>query len=310
MKKLYKTLLIVLGSIVLLLLITTISNILLTQIDKQNVSTYGNKLLVNQQHLNVAVKGSGEKTIVLLPGFGTGSPVLDFTPLINSLSKQYKTVVIEPFGYGLSDPALSDRTIEAMTDEIHSCLQNLGITKYVLMPHSIAGIYSLYYCNKYPDEVVGLIGIDTSLPDQFEHISADNGMKILSFLSRLGLLRVITKLFPDIILARDIDAVYTAEIRNDIRKLTLLNFNNFQMEQDQMENNFNKTRSLEFPEKLPVLFFISKDSMTDVGDWWLEGHEKQVGNLKKSKIILLNGPHYLHHNYSEKMAKLTFQFLE
>ena len=28
---------------------------------------------------------------------------------------------------------------------------------YILMPHSVSGVYSMYYANKYPDEVKAII---------------------------------------------------------------------------------------------------------------------------------------------------------
>lgn len=53
--------------------------------------------------MNVLIQGEGKQTIVLIPGFGTGAPALDFKPLIDELSPFYKVVAVEPFGYGLSD---------------------------------------------------------------------------------------------------------------------------------------------------------------------------------------------------------------
>jgi pimeloyl-ACP methyl ester carboxylesterase len=37
------------------------------------------------------------------------------------------------------------------------------------MPHSISGIYSMYYANTYPDEVEAIIGIDPTLPQALEY---------------------------------------------------------------------------------------------------------------------------------------------
>lgn len=52
--------------------------------------------------MNVFIQGEGEETVVLLPGYGTAAPALDFQLLVDELSPFYKVVVIEPFGYGLS----------------------------------------------------------------------------------------------------------------------------------------------------------------------------------------------------------------
>ena len=71
------------------------------------------------------IQGKGTETVVLLPGYGTPAPALDFKPLIDELSPFYKVVVIEPFGYGLSDVTEKERTTENMVSEIHETLQQL-----------------------------------------------------------------------------------------------------------------------------------------------------------------------------------------
>lgn len=113
--------------------------------------------------MNVFIQGSGEQTIVLLPGQGTPSPVLDFKLLIDELSPEYKVVAIEPFGYGLSDETEKARTTENIVSEVHEAVQQLGIDRYVLMGHSITGLYGVSYVNSYPDEVLAFVGIDSSV---------------------------------------------------------------------------------------------------------------------------------------------------
>lgn len=39
------------------------------------------------------------------------------------------------------------------------------------MPHSVSGIYSMYYANKYPDEIKEIIGIDCTLPQVVEYFN-------------------------------------------------------------------------------------------------------------------------------------------
>jgi hypothetical protein len=53
---------------------------------------------VDGKNMNVLIQGQGTETVVLLPGFGTGTPALDFKPLVEELSPFYKVVMIEPFG--------------------------------------------------------------------------------------------------------------------------------------------------------------------------------------------------------------------
>ena len=105
-----------------------------------------------------------ENTIVLLSGLSTEAPTLDFEPLINEMSKSNKCVV-ELFGYGWSDLTNKERTVENIVEEIRTALKKSNIEgPYILMPHSVSGIYSMYYANKYPDETKAIIGIHSTLP--------------------------------------------------------------------------------------------------------------------------------------------------
>lgn len=103
---------------------------------------------------------------MLIPGFGTGAPALDFKPLIDELSPFYKVVAVEPFGYGLSDETDKERTTANIISEVHEAVQNLNIDQYILMGHSIGGIYGLEYAKKYPNEVSAFVGVDSSVPEQ------------------------------------------------------------------------------------------------------------------------------------------------
>lgn len=78
-------------------------------------------------------------------------------------------ITVEPFGYGLSDQVDTERSIENIIEELHTCLEEIGVHQYYLMAHSISGLYSLYYANTYPEEIHGFMGIDSSVPKQNEN---------------------------------------------------------------------------------------------------------------------------------------------
>ena len=111
-------------------------------------AAYGNAVKVNGKKMTVEIAGlqaEESPVIVLLPGLGSPSPVLEFRPLAEKLGKTYKVITVEPFGYGLSDPADTERSIENIVEELHACLEEIGVHRYYLMAHSISGLYSLYY---------------------------------------------------------------------------------------------------------------------------------------------------------------------
>lgn len=177
---------------VLFLAIVFIVNLVCNKVEQGKIEPYGQLVSVDGKHMNVLIQGEGEETVVLLPGFGTASPALDFKMLVDELSPFYKVVVVEPFGYGLSDETDKERTADNMVTEVHEALQQLNIDRFTLMGHSIAGIYGLNYVNKYPNEVNAFIGIDSSVPTQ-GGMNDGFPLKTFEFLNKSGLLRLIKK---------------------------------------------------------------------------------------------------------------------
>ena len=158
---------ILLGIVAALVLWFIFSN-LMTTYEQKKYPAIGQLVEVDGKSMHVYTKGDGDNTIVLLSGLGTAAPALDFEPLIDELAKNNKVVVVESFGYGWSDITDKERTVENMVEETRTALKKLNIKgPYILMPHSISGIYSMYYANRYPEEIKAIIGIDPTLPEWF-----------------------------------------------------------------------------------------------------------------------------------------------
>ena len=113
----------------------------------------------NKMHLALYGKldASGEKfadegktTLVMLPALGVPSPHIYFKPLAESLDESFNVVIVEPFGYGLSDGALTDRTVDNINSEVNVALDTMGIEQCVLLVHSISGVYGLNFVQNYP----------------------------------------------------------------------------------------------------------------------------------------------------------------
>lgn len=147
---------------------------------------------VEGRQMHLADYGKGEKTIIFMSGLGTACPSIDFLPLINHLKTDYRCVVAELFGYGYSDDTLRPRTLQNLVEETRQALLQAGIAPpYVLLGHSIAGIYMLYWASHYPDEVQAVIGNDSSVPGQSTQVKAS---PFTPLLNRLGLFHLLFRL--------------------------------------------------------------------------------------------------------------------
>lgn len=107
----------------------------------------------------------GTPTIVLMHGLGTDMQT--FTPVLDRLAHIAPTFAFNRPGYGNS--AYTSHTRDAMniTDEARATLQAAGVKPpYVLVGHSLGGVYAQVYARRFPGEVAGMVLIDTTVPGQ------------------------------------------------------------------------------------------------------------------------------------------------
>ena len=111
--------------------------------------------------MHVREAGDGPDTVVLLPGMGIALPSADFGPLQRELAARHRVVVVEYFGTGFSGGTDRPRTSANYVEEIRAALSAAGYEPpYVLMPHSISGVYAEHYAATYPDEVEAIVSLD------------------------------------------------------------------------------------------------------------------------------------------------------
>lgn len=292
-------------AIVLFLAIVYIVNVICNQSESKRLEPYGQHVSVDGKNMNVLIQGAGEETVVLLPGLATAAPALDFKPLIEELSPFYKVVVVEPFGYGLSDLTEKERTTENIVREIHDALQGLNIERYILMGHSISGVYGLNYVNKYENEVIAFVGLDSSVPTLTEKIGSSQ-LEMVKWLKKLGLSRLVMKLGTDPLAALPYDDGTKEQMRILMHKNI---FNpNIINEVEHMYSNFKAAESVSFPKNLPLIFFIQANH--PVTDRWVPEHEAQVKNSVHGKVMLFEADHYIHRTKAKEIVENFREFMK
>lgn len=275
---------------------TTVVNAVASKAESNRIEPYGQKVDIDGGKMNILVAGDGPEDIVLLPGFGTSSPVLDFEPLVTNLARDHRVIIVEPFGYGLSDGTDRERTTENIVTEVHGALEALGIDRYILMGHSIAGIYGIDYAASYPEEVKAFVGIDTSVPGQ-PNMDTRFPTGLLSAARSLGLHRLMPGAgdgYPE--------AAYSERAREQITMLSNRNSltPTYLNEMANIRTNFQRALGTKFPEDLPLLLFAVSDNAANPD--WLGLHERQAADAADGTVVPLSGDHYLHHSHAAEIA--------
>ena len=318
-KKVKFRFLIVIRNVVLVILSLLLSwiiiNCILTVYEQKKYLPLGQLVEVDDKSMHVYSKGEGKNTIVLLSGLGTPAPTLDFEPLVNELSKNFRVVVVEPFGYGWSDNTNRERTVENIVEEIRLALQKSNIKgPYILMPHSVSGIYSIYYANKYPEEVKAVIGLDPTLPRAVEYFneSVPTMPKLIGLVAPTGVARIAIFVAPGNYLPVSDKETYTDE---NLKLMKIISswrgYNkNIVAEWNEISNNIVKTNSINFPTNLPVMIFTPKKvKVTKDGKSNISFYETYLNNLTTKKLIVLEGHHYLHWTLYREISEQVNDFI-
>jgi pimeloyl-ACP methyl ester carboxylesterase len=120
-----------------------------------------------RRRLNLQVMGQGGPTVVLAAGF-LGGP-LDWGLVQPFLAQSVRTASFDTAGLGFSDPGRLPRTTDAIVSDLHAALTAEGIRPpYVLVGHSAGGLRMRRFAAMYPEEVVGMVLVD-SVTDDWEH---------------------------------------------------------------------------------------------------------------------------------------------
>jgi pimeloyl-ACP methyl ester carboxylesterase len=116
--------------------------------------------------------GEGSPTLVLEAG--GGDDALKWGKVQPELSKTTRVCSYDRAGEGWSEPQPGPRDADQIAAQLQALLQQGGVTgPVVLMGHSLGGMYIRDYASHYPENVVGLIFIDSSTPLQQDHGSAE-----------------------------------------------------------------------------------------------------------------------------------------
>jgi pimeloyl-ACP methyl ester carboxylesterase len=160
----------------------------------------GQLIDVGGHRLHLSCTGAGTPTVVLEPGAGGTSSILGWiTPAV---ARDTRVCVYDRAGRGWSEPADTAQDGAQIATDLHTLLQRGHVPgPYVLAGHSFGGLYALTFAARYPDEVAGMVLVDSTAPAAANPGTASpgqggssNGMSRVSALvstaARLGLARL------------------------------------------------------------------------------------------------------------------------
>lgn len=154
---------------------------------------------VGGRTMHLHCTGTGGPTVVLESGLGEMSA--SWARIAPAVAGTTRVCAYDRAGQGWSDDADAPQDGRAVAHDLHALLAAAGEAgPIVLVGHSTGGVYAMTYAAVYPDEVAGLVLLDSSTPYQFdlpgyagEYAMMRRGYAVVQSASRLGL----GLLFPD-----------------------------------------------------------------------------------------------------------------
>lgn len=132
----------------------------------------------------VAYIGRGEGSPVVVLESGYGVLLSTWEPIFDSLSKVTSVYAYDRPGYGRSTQEQPPTTAREVAEQLHQNLVSTGYAPpYVLVGHSVGGLYVNVFARIYPAEVAGVVLIDPSHSLQFEHLREEQQGQYSEFLT-------------------------------------------------------------------------------------------------------------------------------
>lgn len=122
---------------------------------------------INDRHTEFAL--TQHDTVPVVFETGLGGRMEWWKKVIPEISKDTTTFAYNRPGYGNSDPVSTPRDGLHIVDELRMLLRSKGVNPpYILVGHSLGGLYMQLFARRYPDEVSALILVDSTHPKQLE----------------------------------------------------------------------------------------------------------------------------------------------
>jgi pimeloyl-ACP methyl ester carboxylesterase len=120
---------------------------------------------IGGRSLYIICVGTGSPTIIFESGWGADYGL--WSKIMLALSPSARLCAYDRAGLGRSDPAPVPRTTRDMMMDLHTLLTEANVPgPYVLVGHSLGGFIVRLYADEHPEQVIGMVLVDSSHPDQ------------------------------------------------------------------------------------------------------------------------------------------------
>lgn len=159
---------------------------------------------VGEYNMHIYCTGEGSPTVILEAGLNDF--FVSWSKVQPEIARVTRVCSYDRAGLGWSEASPYPRTSAVMAEELHTLLTNTGIEgPYILVGHSFGGIVLRHFFHQHPNEVMGIVLVDSAHEDQLARLpfikdSADafvSQFRRLSAISSFGLMALSPATIPN-----------------------------------------------------------------------------------------------------------------
>jgi len=291
--------------------------------DQQQYPPPGRLVDVGGYRLHLHCVGEGSPTIVLEAGMSGWST--DWILVQPEIGKITRVCAYDRAGYGWSESGPQPRDSRQVASELHTLLKEAGIDgNIILVGHSLGGLFAQYYARTYPEQIAGIILVDSVHYEQSLRMEEgvrqkyEGGLRALTLTSRLlapiGLMRLADQ--AETILADKLPAEYREMVRAlglQTKAYLSLDAEMASFEQSQIQ--------VQESDPLPTIPLAVISSTTLNGfppgfsgeymrEFWSELQADLAQSATLPQVIAEDSGHYIHIDQPELVIQTVAQMLE
>jgi pimeloyl-ACP methyl ester carboxylesterase len=125
-----------------------------------------NMVDIGGRRLATSCSGEGNPTVVLETGLGP--PASAWEAVASAVASTTSVCYYDRANRGESDPAPTPRTAENIANDLRALIEALELPlPLVIVGHSFGGLVGLSYASRWREDLVGLVLVDPTHPEQF-----------------------------------------------------------------------------------------------------------------------------------------------
>jgi pimeloyl-ACP methyl ester carboxylesterase len=308
-----------LGGLTLFALAGAIYQAIAAARDRRRYPPPGQLIDIGSCRLHLHCLGAGKPVVIMESGSGNFS--LDWSLLQAEIAKVTQVCTYDRAGHGWSEAGVTPRTVPQIVEELHTLLRVNGLEgPYILVGHSLGGLYMHYFARRYPIETGGLVLIDAAFPDIYRHWpptflrKTERRLKKTWLAARLSLLRLGLLSVPPA----------PENLPPDIQRIISLLWLNPSFWRTAIEQNKQLNRQIPelfsqvgpFPDiPLVVLTPAHNVWLADISPefpaLWLGGQKKLSQLSPRGKLMIIEeSGHNIHHDQPELVAEVICRMVK